>query len=53
MFLMRAAFELLDTDKHGYDAELGHGATARRAEGELTLFQCNTCAGNQQHVHAL
>jgi hypothetical protein len=37
--------ELLDTDVHGYDAELGHGGTSRRAEGVATHFRCDTCSG--------
>jgi hypothetical protein len=37
---------LLDTDLHGYDAELGHGSSTRRAEGEATHFRCASCSGS-------
>lgn len=35
--------DLLDTDEHGYDAELGHGTATVRAEGERALFSCPDC----------
>jgi hypothetical protein len=38
-----AITELLDTDVHGYDAELGHGATTIRVEGEFEEFKCDQC----------
>jgi len=34
---------LLDTDLHGYDAELGHGSASARALGERVVFECPTC----------
>ena len=38
---------LLDTDLHGYDAELGHGTSTRRAEGEGNRFRCDTCSSDE------
>ena len=38
---------LLDTDVHGYDAELGHGSATRRAEGGASAFQCPTCSAER------
>jgi hypothetical protein len=35
--------DLLDTDIHGYDAELGHGSATARAEGEPVVFECPSC----------
>jgi hypothetical protein len=35
--------DLLDTDVHGYDGELGHGSTTVRAEGEQIVFECPQC----------
>jgi hypothetical protein len=35
--------DLIDTDLHGYDAELGHGSATVRAEGERAVFECPTC----------
>ncbi len=35
--------DLLDTDIHGYDAELGHISATMRGEGERTVFECPTC----------
>ncbi len=37
---------LIDTDLHGYDAELGHGSTTVRGEGDPTTFQCESCGGD-------
>jgi hypothetical protein len=34
---------LLDTDAHGYDAELGHGTATARAQGERVVFECVSC----------
>jgi hypothetical protein len=34
---------LLDTDAHGYDAELGHGTAVVRAQGERAVFECPSC----------
>jgi hypothetical protein len=35
--------ELLDTDVHGYDAELGHGSATVRAQGDRAVFECPSC----------
>ena len=35
--------DLLDTDVHGYDAELGHGSATVRAEGDRVIFECALC----------
>lgn len=35
--------ELFDTDKHGYDGELGHGSASARAEGDRVVFECPKC----------
>jgi hypothetical protein len=34
---------LLDTNIHGYDAELGNGSTTARAEGDQIVFECPKC----------
>jgi hypothetical protein len=39
----RKATELLDTDIHGYNSELGHGSSTVRARGEHVVFECPTC----------
>jgi hypothetical protein len=35
--------DLLDTDIHGYDAELGLVTATVRAEGDRVVFECPTC----------
>jgi hypothetical protein len=35
--------DLLDTDIHGYDSELGVGPTNARAEGDRAVFECPRC----------
>jgi hypothetical protein len=35
--------ELIDTDQHGYDAELGHGSATIRGNGVRTHYACETC----------
>lgn len=35
--------QLLDTDLHGYDSELGHGSATARAEGDEVVFECPSC----------
>src|SRR5260370_17597711 len=35
--------ELLDTDIHGYDGELGHGTTTARGQVVATVFDCPAC----------
>lgn len=44
--------ELIDTDEHGYDAELGHGSATIRGEGERSPFQCNRCGVRRMTAHA-
>lgn len=39
----RKMTHLLDTDVHGYDAELGHGTATVRAEGDPVVFECASC----------
>jgi hypothetical protein len=39
----RAITPLLDTDAHGYDAELGHGTATVRGQGERVVFECPIC----------
>ncbi len=39
----RVITPLLDTDAHGYDAELGHGVATARGRGERVVFECPTC----------
>jgi hypothetical protein len=41
---------LLDTDEYGYDAELGHGSSTLRMEGELRHFQCQACSSDRLSV---
>lgn len=35
--------ELLDTNLHGYDAELGHRIATARARGQHVVYQCPEC----------
>lgn len=35
--------DLLDTDVHGYDGELGHGTATARALGHRVVFECPDC----------
>lgn len=35
--------ELIDTDSHGYDAELGHGSVTLSGQGERVPFACEKC----------
>lgn len=39
----RKKTELLDTDVHGYDAELGAVSATVRAQGDRTVFECPRC----------
>jgi hypothetical protein len=39
----RKMTDLLDTDTHGYDAELGHGSATARAKGDRVVYECPTC----------
>jgi hypothetical protein len=34
---------LLDTDAHGYDAELGNGTATVRGQGARVVFECPRC----------
>lgn len=36
--------EIIDTDKHGYDGECGHGTATIRGEGDRTMFECRSCS---------
>lgn len=38
-----AITELIDTDIHGYDAELGHGPCTMRGQGQRSEFACDLC----------
>ncbi len=38
---------LLDTDVHGYDAELSHGSCTRRAEGAVADYRCPGCSADR------
>jgi len=35
--------ELLDTDIHGYDPEVGNPSSTARAKGDPIVFECPTC----------
>lgn len=39
-------FLLFDIEKHGYDAELGHGCCSIRGSGPPVRYQCSSCAGD-------
>lgn len=41
---------LLDTDVHGYDAELGHGTGTARAQGDAGNYRCKSCSGELMEV---
>lgn len=36
--------EIIDTDKHGYDGECGHGAATIRGDGNRATFACEYCS---------
>lgn len=44
--------DLLDTDVHGYDAELGHGSATARAKGDRAVFECPECGRQPLEVFA-
>jgi hypothetical protein len=44
--------ELIDTDIHGYDAELGHVYTKMREDGERAEFKCEACGVQSFEVYA-
>src|SRR5262249_36215467 len=39
----RKRTDLLDTDVHGYDSELGHGSATVRGQGDRVVFECLDC----------
>jgi hypothetical protein len=39
----RKTTDLLDTDVHGYDSELGHISSTVRAQGTQVVFECPKC----------
>lgn len=44
--------ELIDTDQHGYDAELGHGTATLRGQGPRTPYACDQCGVRPMTAHA-
>ena len=42
--------EIIDTDKHGYDGECGHGAATLRGEGDQVAFACLSCSEGRFRV---
>jgi hypothetical protein len=44
--------ELIDTDQHGYDAELGHGGTTIRGKGPRTPYACDKCGVRPMTAYA-
>jgi len=44
--------DLLDTDVHGYDAELGHGSATVRGQGEAAVCECPDCGRQPLEVFA-
>jgi hypothetical protein len=44
--------ELIDTDKHGYDAELGLGSATIRGTADRTPFACDECGVRPMTAHA-
>lgn len=44
--------ELIDTNVHGYDGELGHGSAIMRGEGELVEFVCVKCGDHPFQLYA-
>jgi hypothetical protein len=45
------AAELIDTDVHGYDAELGHGSCTGRGKGGRNRFSCPKCRPSSMEVY--
>ena len=43
--------DLLDTEIHGYDAELGAGSATVRAEGEKVVYECDQCGRQAFEVY--
>ena len=44
--------ELIDTDQHGHDAELGHGGLTIRGEGPRTPYACAKCGVRPMTAYA-
>ena len=44
--------ELIDTDQHGYNAELDGSSSTIRGEGERTPFACDTCGVRPMTAYA-
>ena len=44
--------ELIDTDRHGYDAELGHGSATLRGDGPRTHYPCDKCGVRPMTAYA-
>lgn len=44
--------DLLDTDVHGYESELGYGSCTMRAQGNQVVFECPTCGRQPLEVFA-
>ena len=44
--------ELIDTDEHGYDAELGHGSATIRGEGSRGAYACDRCGVRPMTAYA-
>jgi hypothetical protein len=48
----RKVTELIDTDRHGYDAEVGVMTTTIRGTGPRTAFACDRCGVRPTTAHA-
>lgn len=44
--------ELIDTDVHGYDSELGNGSCTMRGKGRRDEFKCEECGVHPFNVYA-
>jgi hypothetical protein len=44
--------ELIDTDEHGYDAELGHGSATIRGKGPRGPYACDKCGVRPMTAYA-
>jgi hypothetical protein len=44
--------ELIDTARHGYDAELGHGGQTIRGQGPRTHYACDQCGVRPMTAYA-
>jgi hypothetical protein len=56
MFLECTAYgkrtDLIDTDAHGYDAELGHILATARGRGDPSMYECPECGRQRSDVFA-